>query len=304
MTHPVAALTPLGLWVALGWIAGRYFSFEVLPLARVILFLLAPLTVFTSVTAYALKWDSLLLLPLVLGLCSVVAVAARAVLQRFPALGLAGARELGVATFGIGSSNAGFFGIPVAAALLGEEAVPAAMIAAFGYIFYENTVGYYFQARGRHGSGVALRRVLQLPTLYAFVAALTVQALSGRAFSEAVPLAREIRGVYVFAGMFLLGLGIEGVRLGDLISKPVLTTVLARHTAWPAAAALASALLAAAGLPLSTETRSLLTILALAPIAANTVGIAAETGGSVRLAGAAVLLSSVYSLATLTAWWG
>ncbi len=48
-----------------------------------------------------------------------------------------------ILAFATGSGNTGYFGIPVGIALFGEKVLPVFIIAGFGFILFENSLGFF-----------------------------------------------------------------------------------------------------------------------------------------------------------------
>jgi predicted permease len=101
----------------------------------------------------------------------------------------------------VGSGNNGYFGVPVALLLFGQEGLGLYIMCMLGTTLFENSVGFYLAARGQFGIKDALFRVLRLPAVYAFIAAMAMN-LSGVDIPEIfVPLFDNFRGVRIPANV-------------------------------------------------------------------------------------------------------
>src|SRR5262249_46379322 len=138
-----------------------------------------------------------------------------------------------ILAFSVGSGNTGYFGLPVAVALFGQEAVPWVILAVLGVILYENSLGFFVTARGHHTLRESLGRISRLPSLYAFLAAATLNLGFGyRLPPDVATLADGFRGAYSILGMMMIGLGVaqSGLRFD---AKFLGLAFLGRFVAWP-----------------------------------------------------------------------
>src|SRR5690554_3378232 len=159
-------LIPLYVTVALGWVAGRYLEASGKHIAGIMLYIVTPSVVFSGVMAAPLSPEVILLPFLVFGFATVLAFAHLKLARRVLTDGSASMIPLCV-----GSGNTGYFGVPVALLLFGEEGLGLYIVCMLGTTLFENSVGFYLAARGRYSIQDALWRVLKLPSVYAFLSA-------------------------------------------------------------------------------------------------------------------------------------
>jgi hypothetical protein len=192
-----------------------------------------------------------------------------------------------------GSGNTGYFGLPVAMALFGEDVAGLYFLANLGVVVFETSVGYYFVARGNLSRGLALKRVLKLPILYALAAGLGYAALNISLPGPAVQLWDITKNAYIVIGMMIAGLALA--KATSLKIKPgLLTTALAgKFLFWPLAAIFFS--MAGKGL-FPAETHSLILVMSLTPIAANLPAYAAANNGPVAEAALLVFICTLIAL--------
>src|SRR5262249_52295517 len=102
-----------------------------------------------------------------------------------------------ILAFSTGSGNSGYFGLPVAIALFGQTAAPWVILCALGFILYENSLGFFVTARGHHTWHQSVRRVLGLPSIYAFLLAVALNLGLGYQLSPSLTLLADgFRGAY------------------------------------------------------------------------------------------------------------
>lgn len=284
-------LTPLYVTVLLGWVAGRFLEASSRHIAGIMLYIVTPSVVFSGVMAAPLSTEVILLPVLVFALCSLIGVAHWWLAQRWITDGSASIIPLSV-----GTGNTGYFGVPVALLLFGEQGLAIYIVCMLGTVVFESTVGFYLAARGRYGLKDALRRVIGLPSVYAFAlgVALNLSGVSIPLVFE--PLFDNLRGAYSVFGMMIIGMGIVSFR--GLAGNWRFTGLafLGKFVVWPLAALafwwLDSQVLGVYDMAVHQA----IFLLSITPIAANTVVMAIILDTSPKQAAGTTLLSTLFAL--------
>ncbi|MDX5337224.1 MAG: AEC family transporter [Marinobacter sp.] len=284
-------LLPLYVTVALGWVAGRYLEASGKHIAGIMLYIVTPSVVFSGAMAAPLTPQIILLPALVFGFCTLIALIHLAIARKLLTDGSASVIPLSV-----GTGNTGYFGIPVALLLFGEQGLALYIVCMLGTTLFENSVGFYLAARGKYSIRDALVRVARLPSVYAFAAAVALN-LSGVSIPGAfVPLFDNLRGAYSVLGMMIIGMGIMSFR--GLAGNPVFTGLafFGKFVSWPALA-LAFWWLDAQVLGIyDLAVHQAIFLISITPIAANTVVIATLLDAAPRQAAGTTLLSTLFAL--------
>jgi len=285
-------LIPLYLTVTLGWVAGRFLDASGKHIAGIMLYIVTPSVVFSGVMAAPLTPEVIALPFLVFGLSTVLALVQLKLAKRVITDGSASLIPLCV-----GSGNTGYFGVPVALLLFGEEGLGLYIVCMLGTTLFENSVGFYLAARGRHDLKTALWRVLKLPSVYAFLAAVALN-LSGVGIPDLfVPLFDNLRGAYSILGMMIIGMSITSFR--GLVGNVRFTGLafFGKFVVWPAVAVLFWWLDANVFGIYDAAVHKAMFLISITPIAANTVVIATLLDTSPRQAAGTVLLTTLFALA-------
>jgi hypothetical protein len=284
-------LIPLYITVGLGWIAGRYLEASGRHIAGLMLYIVTPSVIFAGVMAAPLSAEVLALPALVYGFCVLVSLL-------FLRLGRLWLRDatVSIVPLSVGTGNTGYFGIPVALLLFGEEALAIYIVCMLGTTLFENSVGFYLAARGRYGIRECLIRVARLPALYAFVLAVVLNLSNIGIPDVFVPLFDNLRGAYSILGMMIIGMSILSFRgLAGSVRFTTLTFI-GKFVAWPLLAGLFwwidSQYLGLYG----REVYQAIFLISITPIAANTVVIATLLEASPRQAAGTTLLSTIFAL--------
>lgn len=284
-------LLPLYVTIFLGWLAGRYLEASGRHIAGIMLYIVTPSVIFSGVMAAPLSPAVILLPVLTYALCAVLGMLHLAVAKRVVKDDSANLMPLAV-----GTGNTGYFGIPVALLLFGQEGLALYVVCMLGTSLFENSLGFYLAARGRYSIGDALARVARLPAVYAFVLAVMLN-LSGLSIpSVFVPLFDNLRGAYSILGMMIIGMSIVSVRglAGNL--RFTALAFFGKFVSWPLAA-LAFWWLDAHWFGVyDLAVHQAIFLISITPMAANTVVIATLLDTSPRQAAGTTLLSTLFAL--------
>lgn len=284
-------LLPLYVTVALGWIAGRYLDASGKHIAGIMLYIVTPSVVFSGVMAAPLTPQVILLPALVFGFCTVIALVHLAIARKVLTDGSAQIIPLSV-----GTGNTGYFGIPVALLLFGEQGLALYIVCMLGTTLFENSVGFYLAARGKYSIRDALARVARLPSVYAFAGAVLLN-LSGVSIPQVfTPLFDNLRGAYSILGMMIIGMGILSFR--GLAGNPAFTGLafFGKFVSWPALALGFWWLDAQVFGIYDLAVHQAIFLISITPIAANTVVIATLLDTAPRQAAGTTLLSTLFAL--------
>jgi malate permease and related proteins len=293
-------LLPLYVTVLLGWIAGRYLEASGRHIAGIMLYIVTPSVIFAGVMAAPLSPAVILLPVLTFTLCSVLGLLHLAIAKRTVT-----DESANLIPLAVGTGNTGYFGIPVALLLFGQEGLALYIVCMLGTTLFENSVGFYLAARGRYRMGDALGRVARLPSVYAFVAGIALN-LSGFSIPEVfVPLFDNLRGAYSILGMMIIGMSILSMR--GLAGNLRFTTLafFGKFVSWPLVALALWWLDANVFGIYSEAVHQAIFLISITPMAANTVVIATLLDTSPRQAAGTTLLSTLFALAfipVMVAW--
>lgn len=288
MIDPATLMGPLWTllaFVALGWLAARRLAVDPRPIATLLIYLIAPLTFFRGLVLGGPTPDYLLLTAALFATAS-----AMALLVNRLARGLLPPQESALLAFSAGTGNTGYFGLPVAMVLLPPEGVTLYLFCILGVTLYEFTVGFYLSARGRFSVRDSLVKILRLPLVYAFLAALVV---SGLGFDVPAPVMEGLEAfpaTYTLLGMMIIGMTLGRVSLREFDTRFIAACVAVRFGLWPLLA-----LTAVIGLQplLSADMAMVILLLGVVPMAANVVVVAMELGIRPEKGALAVLITTL-----------
>lgn len=300
-------LLPLYFLIAIGATAARRLPIRRETLAALMLYTVTPVVVFWGALNAPLK-PSLLLLPVVMFLgCATIGGLALFFGKRIWGPTSARAHILG---FSCGSGNTGYYGLPLITAIFSgvgyaigaEEAVSIAIFGLMGFVLYENTLGFYFVARSRHSMRESIRRVLRLPSVYAFALGVLLNAVGMESGGPWRDLAISYRGAYTIFGMMLVGVGLGQAKFEHWEPGFLSFALVAKLVGWPLLALAAISADNAWFRLFDTETHLVMFLLAVVPLPANAIAVATEFDCEAERIAVATLLSTLVALVAIPAW--
>lgn len=284
-------LSPLYMNILLGFIAGRFLHTPRDVVARIMFYLINPLILFNGII-YIQMDSSILSLPFFILLIS----ASLCLLFFWKSEGIWDDSTRNLLAFSAGSGNSGYFGIPLALILFDNQGEGIYMMAIIGVTLFENTLGFYIIAKGTHSAAECLRKLIRLPTLYAFALALCFNYLHVPIPVVFADFMCHIKGTYTVLGMMIIGLGLSSFHHFKLDWSYIGLTFFAKFFCWPAII-LAFIFLDTNWFGIySTDVHRALILLSIVPIGVNSVIVATVVKAQPEKAAAAVLLSTLFAL--------
>lgn len=283
-------------FVGLGWLVARRLGIDPRPIATLLIYVIAPLTFFRGLVEGDPGPADLLLTAALFSLASLIAVTVHRLARPWFA-----PPEAAVLAFSAGTGNTGYFGLPLALVLLPPEGVAQYLFCLLGITLYEFTVGFYLSARGRFSVRESLSRIVRLPLLYAFAAALLVNALAVPLPAALLDGLDHFKSSYTVLGMMIIGMTLGRVTLAAVDARFIAACVLARFGLWPLLSLLAVWLLQAT-LGIDATLATALLLLGVVPMAANVVVIAMELDIPPAKGAVAVLLTTLAAPLVIPLW--
>ncbi len=284
-------LIPLYAVIALGWVAGRVLNVQKESVARLLIYILSPAVVFHGILTIPFR-PTLLLLPVVFWVVSV------GLCFTFYALGSLRWHDAhrNILAFTSGTGNTGYFGLPVAIVLFGQQSVGLMVLAGFGAVLFEVTVGFFMVARGHHTVGESVRRVLTLPSLYASIAGVLGNIVGLQLGGPVADMFVSARGAFTILGSLVVGLGLASSKKIKVDWVFTSLAFAAKFLAWPLIMFTVVWLDASFIHLFGAEVHNIMKLLSIVPLAANTVAYATELRTEPEKAATTVFLSTIFAL--------
>lgn len=284
-------LIPLYITILLGFISGKYLGVKKESVAALVIYLIAPVIFFDGIFTTKITLSSLSLPLLVFAICCFISLL-------FYFLGGFFWQDATKNMLGFISSdgNNGYFGLPVAILLFPNNIIGLYIFAGLGILLYENTLGFFIAARGHHSVKESLIKLLKLPLIYAIGLGLIVNLSGiqlGSIYTDAVG---NFKGAYTILGMMIIGLGLAGITEFKFDFLFISLTFIAKFLIWPLLVFLIIFLDNNLLKIYDANIHKVLILLAVVPLAANTVAFATTLKTHPEKVAVAVLLSTLFAL--------
>lgn len=284
-------ILPLYGLILLSFILGKNLRINKEIIAKILIYVIIPLVVFTGVVNAKLSVGNVAL-PITFFIV--------ATLISFFALWVARFfwhdSTKNLMAFASGTGNTGYFGIPVAVALFSNDMLSLAVLATLGIILFENSIGFYHISRGRYSVKQSLDKLIKLPSIWAFVLA-TVINVSGVHFGGSfINFTTIVKNIYVVLGMSMIGLSLAAVKSYRLDVKFLALAYLNKFVVWPLIIFLIIALDKSVMHIFSADNYKIMILMSLVPLAANSVVYATELKAHPEKAAMAVFWSTIIAL--------
>ena len=282
---------PVCFPISLGFFAGRRWPIDQRRLAQIVYYFFSPAVIFWAVADTPLS-AGILSLPLI-----VLAIGSLNCLLTF---GLAGwwwkDRSRNALAMAVGTSNAGYFGLPIAQALFDDRGLSIYVVSILGIILYENLTAFYVSARSEYSVKESVRRVLLLPTVHASWLGVLASFYSPQLMQPLAALKQPFFLIYAFFGMSIVGFGLARVRSLSFDYRFISAGLVAKFLCWPLWTVAVLWLDAATFHILPSECDAALLLIAQMPIAANTVLLASLFNSQPDKVATVVVLSTGIAL--------
>lgn len=284
-------ILPLYFNMILGVIADKVLKTPRDPLARLIFFMINPFIIFNGVVTTHLSWEILSLPFVIFTICCTLCLLFYKISSRFW-----NDKTRDVLAFSAGSSNTGYFGLPLALLLFNDQGEGVYIMAAFGVTFYDNTVGYYVLSKEKEPFYKAILKLLKVPAIYAFFFGLALNLMGIKVSDVFEEFMTHIKGAYTLLGMMILGLSLANLKTFRLDLPFIGLAFLAKFFIWPVAT-LGFTILDYLFFGLyDTNVYRAIMLISFLPLGVNTVILASLFDAEPEKASTAVLLSTGFAL--------
>lgn len=289
----IANVLPLYGLILIGFIVGRYARLEVAPMATLMIYALIPVVMFGATATMELTTRYFLPMLIVASISILSSVSAFLLAKRFwenkqlaSLLGM-----LGV------SSNATYFGVPIALAIFGKEWLGVYMLMLLPLFMLDTSLAVFFAARGQFNFRDSLISVAKLPILYGALAGLIFNLLGFTLPNLLITYWERFTGALIIVGMMIIGAGLSKIQKFEFNRSFFISLALVRYLLWPALGFLFIAIDVFVLKLLDRTIHSFIVLICACPLAANNVAYAARFKLYPTLTASMVLISTLSALA-------
>lgn len=289
----LSSIFPLYVIMGLGYITARVSEMDTKTVATLATFVMSP-AVFLLTVSKMVFTPSIIFAPiLVFALCAAVGFITLYVSRHY----FPDRRTAYLSALMAGTSNWGYFGVPIAFALFDPDIVATYIVIGFGTMLFENSLGIYFISRGHLSPIESFKNIFRYPVLYAIVAGIFFSLMGWK-----IPFADEsffpfFKGAYVVLGMMTIGMALASQKKLDIDLRLLATAFGVRFLIFP---------VLFFGLVwldknilhwISPDFYGPFILFSLMPMAANNIGFATKFDMEPEKAAVAALATTIFALA-------
>lgn len=219
--HISTEMTYLFVLMAIGFVSGKWLKVDSKSISTLSVSVFSPIVFFLTVANMDFTSSAIVAPAAVVFLCLILGITVLHVSRLY-----LGERTPYLAALSAGTSNWGYFGIPVALSIFDADMAGIYVLLGFGTNLYENSFGVYFISRGRSSPLDSIKNVAKFPATYAIALGLAVSYFGVDMPSGMSVFYGYMKGAYVVAGMMMIGLGIADMRRMT-VDAPFVATVFA-----------------------------------------------------------------------------
>ncbi|CAM3847105.1 AEC family transporter [Arcobacter cloacae] len=285
-------ILPLYFSILLGLFSTVFLKCDKESIAKILLFILAPIIVFNATLNVKLE-ASVIFLPIFFFLLSTII--AFISLSFFKKIYQDNTSNL--LAFSTATGNTGNIGIPLAILFLEPSIVDVFIFTVLASLLYQNSVGYYITAKGNFTAKQSLIKVIKLPVLYAFLLGVILNILEFKMPEIFLDYSDYLKGTYAILGMMFLGMGMEKIRTnGGFDKKFIFYSLFIKFVIWPVLILIFIYIDKNFLNFLNKDFYLLMFIFSIVPLAGNTVTVATLLDVKPEKISLAVFISTLVSL--------
>ena len=291
----IVNVVPLYALILLGFMVAKFVKVDIESIATIMLYAIVPV-VMLGATATMKFSKSTLYPPLIIASISIIASTLSYVVasriwgndKRVNLIGL-----LGV------SSNATYFGIPIALSIAGPEFLGLYLTMILPLFILDCTLSYYFAVRGNFSVRDSLIRVSRLPIIYGAFIGLSINALGIEFPKIILEYFDRFTGTVIILGMMMIGAALANMERFRLDLSFLTGVAIMRYILWPVLGLIWLCVDVYYFQIFPDVVHTFIILICACPIAANTVAYSARLNLHPALTACVVLITTITAMITI-----
>jgi predicted permease len=288
----LANVLPLYGLIIIGFLIGRYAKLEVEPIATLMIYGLIPIVMFGATAKMELLKEHILPAFIIGAISLSASILAYYFAKRiWPDDNRANL----LAMLGV-SSNATYFGIPIAIAMTDKSWLGVYMLMLIPLFILDASLGVFFAARGQFSVKQSLINVAKLPIIYGAISGLIYNMIGLTLAPLLVVYWERFTGSVIIVGMMLIGAGLAKIDKTAFDKTFFIAVAILRYLVWPALGLLFIALDVFIFKLFQETIYTFIVLICSCPLAANNVAYAAKFKLQPTLTATVVMISSLLAI--------
>ncbi|MCT7461923.1 AEC family transporter [Aliarcobacter cryaerophilus] len=285
-------IIPLYVSIILGFLSTYLLKCDKETVAKILLFLLSPLIIFTATININLSAATLSLPLFFFIFSSILSFTLLAYFKR-----VYSDNSANLLAFSTSTGNTGNIGIPLAILFLEPNMVDVFIFTVLASLLYQNSVGYYITAKGNFSAKQSFLKVIKLPVLYAFILGVIFNLCEIKLPEIFINYNEYIKGAYTILGMMIVGMGLEKVRFDSSFDiKFISYAMFIKFVVWPVCILTFIFIDKNYIHFLNDGLYTVMFLFSIVPLAGNTVTVATLLNVKPQIMSVALFISTVISL--------
>lgn len=289
-TNLLEQLLPLYAIAFLGYIVGKFARIDIKSITTLTIFVISPSVFVLSIAKLDFAAGAIIVPLMMFALACLFSLIALKISKFYM-----DDKTSYLAALATGTSNWGYFGVPIAFALFPPEMVAAYIITGVSFQIYENSLGLYFISRGHKDPWQSFLTIFKYPVIYAITLGLALSAFHIELPSIANNILGLFKGAYTVLGMMIIGLGLSQMEKFSIDIKFIATMFAVRFVMWPLIALAIVATDQHLHI-LGDDFHKPILLFSIVPMAANNIAFASHFDMNPAKAAMGVLLTTVFAL--------
>ncbi len=285
-------LLPLYFLIILWYISGKALWVKKESVATLLIYIIAPVVIFYWVYRAELSIETLSIPFLFYILASLIGACFYFIWNIF----YPEDSTKNILSFTSGTGNTWYFWLPVISILLWPEYFSLAVLAILGFVLYENTLWFYMTAKWSFSTKESLKKVMKLPTIYAFLGGIIANVYWIDFNIEMIAVFDNFIWAYSVLWIMIVGMWLMKISVSTIDFTFLWLTFLAKFIVWPVLTGVVIFLDSTFFSFYSESAYSLFIIISIVPLASNTIALASELKVYPEKAAMAVLASTLFAL--------
>lgn len=286
-------MIPLYALIVLWFLSVKILKVEKESIAKLLIYIIAPIVIFLWTYSAEITLSTLSLPLLFFVLCSIISLL---FLRIWTIVYGKGNTLKNILAFTTGTWNTGYFGLPVIYALFWEEIFSLAVLSILWFILYENTLWFFIIARGSFSLKQSIYKVLKLPTIYAFIFWVVLNLFQVEISNPLISVLDNFKWAYIVFWMMIIWMWLWNVQKLSCDFLFTWLSLFAKFCIFPLFIFFITLLDRSIFLFFNEEIYSVMIVMAIVPLAANTVALAVEFQTHPEKITITVLISTIVAL--------
>ncbi len=279
------------LSVAIGYLSGRFSNVDKESIASLLFYFIAPIVFFAIPTSTHLAFSSLGITAVTFTICTFLGIFSYWLYGK-----IWQDSHRNILALSAGTGNSGYLVLPIATIIFNDSTLSVYALGLIGISIYEASIGCYFCARNVDSFKKSMLKVIRLPLLNSFFLGCGLSLMGFQLPNFFDDFITSMKGAYSILGMVMIGLALSKITKFELDLKYTAAAFASKFVFYPIAFNIFILFDRFILGWYNNEYYNALQLLSIAPLATNTIVLAALYKIYPEKVATAVLLSLIFVL--------